>query len=305
MERRPHMELRHIRYFLAVAEEMNFTRAAEKLCIAQPPLSRQIQELEAELGTKLFVRKPHALQLTEEGILFRQYAQQIVDLVKRSAEDVSEMEKGLQGMIYLASVEGQAPALLSEWIAGFHEKYPHVTYSMWNGNSDDVVNRVMKGLCDLAVILEPHNAEGVESVPVYQEPWVAMIPEGHPLALEQKETIRMEELLPYELIIPSRESRLQEINGWFGEGEKPIVRCRIAHMLNAYELTKRGVGITIYPAAAADLAEHSGICIRKITEPKVMASYVLIRNRSRALSRVAQEFFNYVEERTAAKLVQK
>ena len=65
-------------------------------------------------------------------------------------------------------------------------------------------------------------------------------------------------------------------------------------MLNAYELTKRGVGITIYPAAAADLAEHSGICIRKITEPKVMASYVLIRNRSRALSRVAQEFFNYV-----------
>ena len=113
----------------------------------------------------------------------------------------------------------------------------------------------------------------------------------------------MEELLPYELIIPSRESRLQEINSWFGEGEKPIVRCRIAHMLNAYELTKRGVGITIYPAAAADLAEHSGICIRKITEPKVMASYVLIRNRSRALSRVAQEFFSYVEERTAANLV--
>ena len=91
------MELRHIRYFLAIAEEMNFTRAAEKLCIAQPPLSRQIQELEAELGTKLFVRKPHALQLTEEGILFRQYAQQIVDLVKRSAEDVSEMEKGTAG----------------------------------------------------------------------------------------------------------------------------------------------------------------------------------------------------------------
>ena len=220
-------------------------------------------------------------------------------------QELLTREKGLQGMIYLASVEGQAPALLSEWIAGFHEKYPHVTYSMWNGKSDDVVNRVMKGLCELAVILEPHNAEGVESVPVYQEPWVAMIPEGHPLALEQKETIRMEELLPYELIIPSRESRLQEINGWFGEGEKPIVRCRIAHMLNAYELTKRGVGLTIYPAAAADLAEHSGICIRKITEPKVMASYVLIRNRSRALSRVAQEFFNYVEERTAANLVQK
>lgn len=292
------MELRHIRYFLAVAEEMNFTRAAEKLCIAQPPLSRQIQELEAELGAKLFVRKPHALQLTEEGVLFRQYAQQVLDLVKRSVEDVGEMEKGLQGTLYLASVEGHAPALLTQWIAEFHEKYPHVTYNMWNGNSDDVVNRVMKGLCDLAIIMEPHNAEGVDSFPVYQESWVAMIPKEHPLARGQKKTIRMEELLPYELIIPSRESRLQEINGWFPEGQKPIIRCRIAHMMNAYELTKRGVGITIYPAAAADLAESYGICTRKIVEPKVLASYVLIRNRSRTLSRAAQEFLNYVKEQT-------
>ena len=293
------MELRHIRYFLAVAEEMNFTRAAEKLCIAQPPLSRQIQELEAELGAKLFVRKPHALQLTEEGILFRQYAQQILDLVKRSAEDVGEMETGLKGTLYLTSVEGHAPALLSEWIAGFHERYPHVTYNMWNGNSDDVVNRVMKGLCDLAIILEPHNAEGVDSYPLYEEAWAAMIPKGHPLAQTEEKTIRMEELLPYELIIPSRESRLQEINGWFPEGQKPIIRCRIAHMMNAYELTKRGVGITIYPAAAEDLAESYGICIRRIKEPKVVASYVLIRSRSRTLSRVAQEFLNYVEERAA------
>ena len=93
------MELRHIRYFLAVAEEMNFTRAAERLHIAQPPLSRQIQELEAELDAKLFIRKPHALQLTEEGVLFRQYAQQILELVKKSSEDIREMEHGLQGTL--------------------------------------------------------------------------------------------------------------------------------------------------------------------------------------------------------------
>ena len=77
------MEIRHIRYFLAVSEELNFTRAAEKLCMAQPPLSRQIQDLENELGAKLFIRKPHALQLTEEGILFKQYASQILDLVNK------------------------------------------------------------------------------------------------------------------------------------------------------------------------------------------------------------------------------
>ena len=80
------MELRHIRYFKAVAEEKNFTKAAEKLAIAQPPLSRQIQDLEAELGTPLFIRSPHKVTLTEEGELFLQYASQILDLVNRSEE---------------------------------------------------------------------------------------------------------------------------------------------------------------------------------------------------------------------------
>ncbi|MDY5774914.1 MAG: LysR family transcriptional regulator, partial [Lachnospiraceae bacterium] len=119
------MELRHIRYFLAVAEEMNFTRAADKLCIAQPPLSRQIQDLENELGVKLFIRNPHALQLTEEGQLFRQYAIQVIDLVNKSTEEIREMKQGLQGTLFLASVEGHAPRLFSEWIAGFHQLHPH------------------------------------------------------------------------------------------------------------------------------------------------------------------------------------
>lgn len=106
------MELRHIRYFKAVAEEKNFTRAAEKLAIAQPPLSRQIQDLEEELGTKLFERSPHKVKLTEEGELFLQYASQILDLVNRSEEEVRIRKEGLQGTLYIASVEGCGPHLL-------------------------------------------------------------------------------------------------------------------------------------------------------------------------------------------------
>ena len=93
------MELRHIRYFKAVSEEKSFTKAAEQLAIAQPPLSRQIQDLEAELGTTLFLRTPHKVSLTEEGELFLQYANQILDLVNRSEEDVRERKEGLQGDI--------------------------------------------------------------------------------------------------------------------------------------------------------------------------------------------------------------
>ena len=290
------MELRHIRYFMAVAEELNFTKAAEKLCIAQPPLSRQIKDLENELGVKLFIRNHHSLQLTEEGILFRQYAGQIIDLVNKSVEEVREMKKGLQGTLYLASVEGHAPRLFSQWIADFHKSYPHVQYNLWNGNSDDVLNRVKKELCDLAIILEPHNEEGICSIPVYQEPWIAMIPANHPLAQEESPTIDLAELTPYELIVPSRASRVHEINGWFHQiDEQPTIRCRIAHTLNACELTRQGVGISIFPASASLVADQ-GICTKIISNPDVTATYILIWNKSRPLTHVAETFVEYVKE---------
>lgn len=288
------MELRHIRYFLAVATELNFTRAAQKLCIAQPPLSRQIQDLEEELGVKLFERKPHALQLTEEGALFKQYATQVLDLVNKSTEDIRERKRGLQGTLYLASVEGHAPRLYAEWIAAFHSLHPHVQYNLWNGNSDDVVNRVMNGLCDLAIIMEPHNAEGVESIPVYQEPWVAIIPADNPLAKQKEATVNLADLTPYELIIPSRSSRLEEINDWFRSTGKPMIRCRIAHLLSAYELTRLGVGITIYPASAGDIANMSDVVIKEIVNPAKTASYILIWNKYRQLPHVATEFLDFI-----------
>ena len=291
------MELRHIRYFLTVAEELNFTRAADRLCIAQPPLSRQIKDLEEELGAKLFLRSPHALQLTEEGIIFRQYAMQIMELVEKSSESIREMKKGLQGTLYLASVEGHAPHLFSRWIAGFHKLHPDVQYNLWNGNSDDVTNRVMKGLCDLAIIVEPYNGEGLGAIPVHKEPWVALMPPDHPLASLPGDVVSLEKLAPYELIIPSRQSRLQEINGWFAaSGITPRIRCRIAHTLNAYELTEQGVGIAIYPASAMDISSRDALCMKRLEHPTVTASYVMIWNRNRQMPHAAKEFLQYVKD---------
>lgn len=203
------MELRHIRYFLAVAEEMNFSRAAEKLCIAQPPLSRQIMDLEKELGVILFNRKNHTVSLTDEGVLFKQYAIQVLELVDHSTSEVRGLRHGLQGMINLGTVEGNAPRILAEWIAGFHNENPHVQYTLWNGNSDDVVQRVMNGLCEIAVIMEPHNGVGINSIPIYSEKWIAIIPQKHPILKNKNEKITMEQIADYELIIPSRESFLR------------------------------------------------------------------------------------------------
>lgn len=291
------MELRHIRYFLAVAEELNFTRAAEKLCIAQPPLSRQIQDLEEELGSPLFIRRSKGLLLTEEGALFKQYARQILGLVEKSTDEIREMKTGLQGTLYLATVEGHGPLLFSQWIAGFQKLYPHIQYNLWNGNSDDVTDRIMNGLCDLAIIMEPHNGEGLDSFQVYQEPWIAMIPADNPLAFEPSDTIDVSQLSPYELIVPSRKSRIEEIRSWFSEvGCEPIIRCQVAHMMNAYELTEQGVGIAIYPASAAEMARDGSICVKRITRPSIAATYILVWNKNHRLSLAAQKFLQYIKE---------
>ena len=307
------MELRHIKYFLALAEEGTFTRAAERLLIAQPPLSRQIKDLEEELGTELFVRTKRGVTLTEAGEKFRQYALQIDHLSNQSIEALKEMESGLQGTLYIASVEGYAPHIISKWVSEFHTLFPGVEFNLWNGSSDDVLNRLQNGLCDLAVVIAPFDQERLQGIHIFDEPWVAMIPAGHPVLgnvsnentskeNSSKENaaneISLDELAPYELIIPSKHSRLQEITDWFSDKTvKPKVICRVAHMLNAYELTEQNVGIAIYPASAAMYADESKVVIKKLKNPSVTASYYLTKMIGRELTKVAEEFWDLVAEK--------
>jgi len=298
------MELRHIRYFLTLAEEGNFTRAAERLLIAQPPLSRQIKDLEEELGTDLFKRSPRGVVLTEAGERFRQYALQIEHLSSQSVEVIREMNKGLQGTLYIASVDGQAPHLISNWIAGFHKLYPNVEFNIWNGNSDDVLTRLRNGLCDLALIMGPYDQESLECTLVCEEPWVAMIPSENPLSKNKSDEVRLSDLVSYELIIPSRHSRLQEIMGWFStNSQNPKIVCRMAHIINAFELTEQNVGIAIYPAAVGTYANREKVTVKKLIEPEVTAYYYLAKNTNKDIPLVAREFWEYVEGEAKTKTV--
>ena len=290
------MELRHLRYFLTLAEELNFTRAAERLMIAQPPLSRQIKDLEEELGAPLFIREHHALRLTEEGVLFRDYASRIITMADQSVTDIREYDQGLHGTLYLAEVEGKAPHLMAGWISGFAALYPNIQFILWNGNSDEVVNRIRKGLSDVAVIMEPYDPAGLHSIQVYSEPWVAMFRDDHPLAKKKSERISMHDLVGYDLIIPSRDSRLREISDWFGaNSETPHVVARIANVVTAYELCKEGVGVAIYPAAAGDIVTDTGnVRIKTISDKGIHASYVLIYSDEHPLNAITAKFIEHI-----------
>lgn len=291
------MDIRVIRYFLEVAEELNITKAAENLNMAQPPLSRQMQLLEEELGVKLFNREKRRLQLTEEGELLKHRGEQILSLVEKTEEEVQEMKHGVSGTLYIGSVEGRGPHILAKWIAGFSKKYPQVQYNLWNGSTDDVNSRLSKGLSDFSVVIEPYDTENFSSIAIRKEPWIAMIPADHPLAKEPGGTIALKKLVGEPLLIPSRKSRIQEIQNLFSQiGEEATVLCELSHFLNAYELTLQGVGIAIFPTTSNSIAEGEKVIIKEIVDPSYMASYVLLWDKNRKLSIVAEKFLEFVQE---------
>ena len=139
------MDLRSLNYFSVVAEELNFTRAAQRLNMSQPPLSNQIKALEEELGTPLFVRGSRGVALTEAGKLLYRRSAQLLDLAERTREEVGALVMGLSGTLCLGSVAGLAPFLAAQWIACFRGEFPLVRFEIVNGSSDDIIDQIQRG----------------------------------------------------------------------------------------------------------------------------------------------------------------
>ena len=289
------MELRTLHYFTVVAQELNITRAAEKLNMSQPPLSNQIKALEEELGVQLFIRGKRHLELTEEGGLLLRRAVQMQELADKTRQEIASLREGMTGVIYLSMVEGRAPFLAARWIAGFREEFPLVRYNLWNGSSDDVLDRLHKGLADLAVIAAPYDTEHLEGFPVGREPWIAMLHPDHPLAQTVGDTIPLSSLAGEPLIVPSRKSRMDAIRRWFGEvGAEPHILCEMSNYMDAAALTSQGVGISIFPQTV-DVS--NGLVVSKVViQPSRQVEYILVWNRGQPPSGLTREFIHFVQE---------
>ena len=149
------MELRTLRYFLAAAQEENITRAADILHVTQPTLSRQMMDLEKELGTTLMLRGKHGLTLTDEGIFFRQRAEEIVELADRLEQAFAERNADVSGLIAIGASEAVGSRLFAKLIKRFSEKYPLVQFHLYNETADNIKDRLDKGLVDVGLLLEP------------------------------------------------------------------------------------------------------------------------------------------------------
>lgn len=236
------MELRVLRYFLMIAREENVTHAARLLHVTQPTLSRQIQDLEEELGTKLFVRSNHRIVLTPDGLLLRRRAQEIVDLADRTQRDFSSKEEEMTGEIAIGSGETRSVSFLADTLATYRQRYPRVSCRFYSGNADYIKERIENGTLDVGLLLEPVDISRYAflRVPIGEE-WGVLTREDSPLGT--LEAVHPEQLARRPLMIPDRALVQNELANWFGGGMEQLhIPIRYNLLYNAAMLVKSGFG---------------------------------------------------------------
>lgn len=287
------MELRVLQYFLAVAREENITRAASILHITQPTLSRQLMQMEEELGVKLFHRGKHNVLLTEDGMLLRRRAQEIVDLAEKTEKELMHGEKAVSGEISIGCGETQNMKPLCEMIASFRQKYPDVLFHFYTAIADDVKERLETGVLDMGLLLEPVEISRYHYVRMpLKEKWQVLMRRDSPLAEKQKVTA--EDLADVPLIVAKRQSVRNELENWFGrEGKKLhiVSTCNLSNN-NQSIMVESGIGMAVLMEFSC---EQDTLCFRPL-EPEMESGCVLVWKKDQTLSPAMQRFIAHVRE---------
>ena len=239
------MELRVLQYFLMVAREENITRAAGLLHLTQPTLSRQLMQLEEELGVKLFHRSRHRITLTDEGMLLRRRAEEMVALSEKTKEELRQSREQLTGKISIGSGELQSSRFLAGQVARFRKEHPLVRFEFYSGHADHIKERIEHGLLDLGLLSEPVDLSRYDFLrsPVREE-WGVLVREDSPLA--RLESVRAQDLVSVPLILPQREMVQQQLGNWFGSYAEQIQPAASGNLqYNQAILAQQGIGCVL------------------------------------------------------------
>ena len=209
------MEIRVLKYFLLVAREENITKAANLLHLTQPTLSRQLMQLEEELGVQLFRRSKHHIILTEEGMLLRRRAEEIVALADKTKDDLQHREEQLSGTVAVGSGELRSSRFLAQLLTAFQTENPLVSFAIYSGNSDNIKERIERGLLDVGLLQEPVDITKYSFVRTPgREQWGILVRADSELAA--RESVSPADLAAVPLILPEREIVQNELLNWFG-----------------------------------------------------------------------------------------
>lgn len=287
------MDLRVLHYFLTVAKEQSFTNAAAVLHITQPTLSRQLAALEDELGTVLFNRGGRSITLTDEGILLKRRALEIIDLEDRILDEFKGNNEVVEGKVTIGCGEFAAVETMAEICGRYRKKYPMVQIVVHTGTADIVYEMMNKGLVDVGLFMEPVNKEGLEYISIRDsDHWVVgMRPDD---SLAKKEYITKADLLNVPLILPERAGVQNELQNWFGKDADKLHVAFTSNLgTNAGVLAIHGLG---YPVSIEGAARYwrSDLLVQKKLYPEINSSTVLAWRRNIPYSQPVNKFIDEI-----------
>ncbi len=288
------MEIRVLRYFLTVVREESITKASEVLHITQPTLSRQLAQMEEELGVKLFDRGTRKIKLTNEGILLRRRAEEILQLVDKTEKELVEQAEQVEGKISVGCGEMAAVQLLPELMDSFRQKYPRVTFDLFTATADLVKEQMEKGLLDIGLLLEPIDIEKYDFIRLnIREKWVVLMHPDDPLS--GKETVTAKDLSALPLILPRRTNVRSELASWFGSYyEKLNVVFTSNLSTNSAIMVNGGLAYSLVIEGALPFWDQSKITYR-LLDPPLTATSVLAWKRGQPFSLAATKFIEHMQ----------
>lgn len=288
------MEIRVLRYFLTVAREESITKAAGILHITQPTLSRQLAQMEEEIGVKLFDRGTRKIKLTNEGILLRRRAEEILQLVDKTEKELVEQEEQVEGRISIGCGETASVQLLPELIGSFRKKYPRVGFDLFTATADMVKEQMDKGLLDIGLLLEPIDMEKYDFIRLdIKEKWVVLMRPDDPLS--GKEAVTAKDLSELPLILPRRTNVQSELASWFGNYYDKLNIVFTSNLsTNSAIMVKRGLAYSLVIEGALPFWDQSKITYRPIT-PRLTSTSVLAWKRGQPFSLAATKFIEHFQ----------
>ena len=292
------MEIRMLRYFLEIAREENMTRASERLHVSQPTLSKQMKDLEEELGKKLFRRGSASIHLTDEGMLLRKRAEDILDMVDKTKDEFKALDEVTGGDVYIGCAESYQIRYLAEIIHEFRKSYPLLKYHILSGDTLQVAERLDRGLLDFAVIVEPPNLQKYNYIELpMADTWGVVMRRDCPLT--KKRSISADDLIGYDLI-SSPQSIEADFPRWCGEKLDELnITGTINLFYNGTAFVRAGAGLLLTFDRLADTGSDSELCFRPLT-PALESKMFIIWKRYQVFSPIAERLIEEIKSAFSA-----
>ncbi|MDE5946699.1 MAG: LysR family transcriptional regulator [Oscillospiraceae bacterium] len=288
------MDIRVLQYFLTIAREESITRAAEVLHMTQPPLSRQIKDLENELGKQLLIRESRKVKLTEEGMILRKRAEELIELFEKTKSEISTSNENITGEIYIGGGETKGFQIISKTAEKVRKKYPEIRYHLFSGNSDDVTERLDEGLLDFGILIEPADIKKYDFIRLpSSNRWGLLMRRDYPLA--EKNNIVPKDLQGIPLIASRQSLSHNELSGWLGKEYESLNIVATYNLLyNASLMVEENVGCALCLDGIIPEYEKSLLCFRPL-EPKIEVGLNIVWKKYQMLSKASKLFLKFLQ----------